>query len=204
MNIRRLPLLSFVLSIMLLSLCACSNTQHVKVTLPEKKSNPQLALQRNTLAFEKLQEDQSQEAVALLKQAIAADPQCVRCLNNLGKVYFTLEQYSDALNQLRKAIEVDTLNSPQPHNNLAMVYERADKHALAIEHYTKAHELSPDNIIYTANLARALHRRGDRDDKLIALLQEISLKDTRPDWQLWAKTEIALIISKNSVTNPQQ
>ena len=196
MRDKRTQTLPLVLLILLLQLAGCSNSQHVKVTLPAKEANPQLAAQLNAEALLKLEEDKPSEAIMLLRKAIAADPNSVRCHNNLGKIYFQLEQYSDALNMFNKAIELDTLNSPQPHNNLAMVYERADKHALAIEHYTKAHQLSPDNIIYTANLARALHRRGDRDEKLMALLDEISLNDARADWQLWAKTEKALILSK--------
>ncbi|MFG0250496.1 MAG: tetratricopeptide repeat protein [Phycisphaeraceae bacterium JB051] len=196
----RTQTLPVLLLILLLQVAGCSNSQHVKVTLPAKQADPQRAAQLNEDALLKLEEDKPREAIALLKKAIAADPQSVRSHNNLGKIYYQLEQYSDALNMFNKALERDTLNSPQPHNNLAMIYERADKHALAIEHYTRAHELAPDNIVYTANLARALHRRGDRDEKLMALLDEISLNDARPNWQLWAKTEKALILSQDAIS----
>tara|TARA_Y100001933_G_scaffold263472_1_gene324978 strand:- start:43977 stop:44579 length:603 start_codon:yes stop_codon:yes gene_type:complete len=184
-----------LLLILFVSLSACSNSQHVKVTLPAKSTDIQLVNRLNDQALLKLKNEQPQQASEYLKQAIAANPQSSRSHNNLGKVYYQLKQYSDALNMFRKAIELDTNNSPQPHNNIAMVYERADKHALAIEHYTLAHDIEPDNIIYTANLARAMHHRGDRDAKLIAMLEEITLKDARPDWQHWASTQKAMLLA---------
>lgn len=191
-------LLTLCLSVICTS--ACSNTQHIKVTLPAGKTDPQLAMRLNEQALALLQQDKPDDAINLLKDAITADPQAVRSYNNLGKVYYQEEQFSDALSMFRKAVELSVANpSPQPHNNLAMVYERGGKYALAIEHYTKAHELAPQAIEYTANLTRALHHRGDRDENFIKLLDEITLNDSRPDWHQWARTQKAIILSKEAI-----
>jgi Tfp pilus assembly protein PilF len=189
-----------IMCLFILCSTACSNTQHVKVTLPAGKTDPQLAMRLNEQALVLLQQDKPDDAIALLKDAITADPQAARSYNNLGKVYYQEEQFSDALSMFRKAVELTVNNpTPQPHNNLAMVYERAGKYALAIEHYTKAHEFAPEAIEYTANLARALHHRGDRDENFINLLDEITLKDSRPEWQQWARTQKAIILSKEAI-----
>lgn len=173
----------------------CSNAQHVKVTLPAQKPDPQLAIQLNNQAMTKMTEEQPLEAIALLQRAISADPQAARYYNNLGKVYFQEDQFADAMSMFTKAIELDQGKNPQPLNNAGMVYERARKFDLALEHYNKAHQLEPDNITYTANIARVLHRNGDRSDKLVKLLDQIILRDTRPDWQQWAMTQKANILS---------
>jgi len=149
----------------LLCATACSNTQHVKVTLPAAKINPQLASQLNAQASVLLQEDQPQKALALLKQAISANPQSARTYNNFGKIYYQQSQFNDALRMFRKSVALnaqvdnDTAN-PEPHNNLAMAYEQVGKHALAIKQYTQAHTLAPLDIQYTSTLAASLHDAG--------------------------------------------
>lgn len=178
----------------------CSNTQHVKVTLPAAKSNPQLAGQLNDQAMIKVQEDQPLEAIALLRSAISADANSARSHNNLGKVYFQEEQFADALIQFNKAIKLDQGKNPQPLNNAGMIYERAGKLELAIELYTQAHKLEPENILYTANIARAMHRNGDRSEKLIELLDQIILQDSRDDWRQWALNQKSKIVSRQPVT----
>lgn len=194
--------IAFLLTVLcLLSSNACSHSQHVKVTLSAGKTDPQLATRLNKQALLLLEQDKPHDAILLLKDAVAANPQDARSYNNLGKVYFQEERYSEALNMFRQALKrSENEPCPEPHNNLAMAYERAGKYEMAIEHYTQAHTLAPQNIIYTGNLTRALHHRGDRDQKFMNLLDEITLKDPRADWQQWARAQKAIILSKEAIT----
>ena len=65
MRDKRTQTLPLVLLILLLQLAGCSNSQHVKVTLPAKEANPQLAAQLNAEALLKLEEDKPSEAISL-------------------------------------------------------------------------------------------------------------------------------------------
>lgn len=187
-----------LICLVLLNTLACSHSQHVKVTLPPKPSNPKLAIALNEQALIMLKHNQIENAISLLKRATAADPQSTRSFNNLGKVYYQEQFYSKAMAMFRQAVAINSSELSEPHNNLAMSYERVNIHELAIKHYTLAHEISPDNIQYTANLARALHRRGDRDEQLIKLLDTITTKDPRTNWQQWAQFQKTIILANKT------
>ncbi len=128
-------------------------------------------------------------AAELLMEAIAHDPGWADAYNNLGAVEFERERLGAAADHFERAMQLQS-DRPEPRNNLAMVYEAAARYDLAARYYAQAHELAPQDDEYRGNLARARVRRGDRDADVIALLREIELRDNRPEWRRWARTQL--------------
>jgi hypothetical protein len=46
------------------------------------------------------------------------------------------------------------------------------------------------NAQFLGNDARARYRRGDWDEHLRGMLQDLVMRDTRPDWTEWAKEQL--------------
>ncbi|MES1171564.1 MAG: hypothetical protein ABUL56_04300, partial [Actinomycetota bacterium] len=82
-------------------------------------------------------------------------------------------------------------NTPEPRNNLGLVFESAGKLDDAVASYDEAMRLEPDNVQFIGNLTRARVRRGDRDDSVRELLGKLVMRETRPDWADWARGQLA-------------
>ena len=120
---------------------------------------------------------------------------CGPAHNNLGKVYFRQGKMYLAAWEFQYAMKLMP-NQPEPPNNLGLVFEAAGKLDDAAESYGKAVAREPDNIDALGNLARA-PRRGDKDAEVRDLLNELVLKDTRPEWVAWARDRLATLREKN-------
>jgi tetratricopeptide (TPR) repeat protein len=77
------------------------------------------------------------EAVTLLKQAVAAEPQNGAYLDSLGWAYFRMGQYTLAEENLRKAVE-KTDNDPTVIDHLADLYEKTGRLKEAEAAWTRA------------------------------------------------------------------
>lgn len=143
----------------------------------------------NVQGLEHLQNQELDEAAADFRRALVADVTFGPAHNNLGKVYFAQKDWYQAAWEFDYARELMP-RQPEPLNNLGLVHEQAGELDRAIENYQQAVALGPDRIEFPANLARAKVRRGDTDDELISLLQQILDKDTRPEWLVWAKPHL--------------
>jgi Flp pilus assembly protein TadD len=82
---------------------------------------------------------------------------------------------------------------PEPKNNMGLVYESVGRIDEAQAQYDAALVLSPDNAELIGNLARARIRKGLLDDRTRELLENLVLKDTRPDWVAWARERLVLL-----------
>jgi Flp pilus assembly protein TadD len=151
--------------------------------------NAAIAHANTEKGFKFLQQGKYAEAEAVLKQAIDADAMYGPSRNDLGVVYYRTNRLYDAAWQFQNAIKLMP-GQPAPLNNLGLVLEQAGKLNEAMKQYAAARDLSPDDPEYLGNLARARIRIGLRDDQTRKLLEEILLKDSRPDWVDWARTNL--------------
>ncbi|QOV90971.1 tetratricopeptide repeat protein [Humisphaera borealis] len=129
------------------------------------------------------------EAEPLLRSALASDPGFGQARNNLGLVYYHTGNLYQAAWEFEEAARLMP-RRPEPHNNLGLVYERANQLIKAVDAYTEAYKLDPAGVEYLANLARARVRRGDTDVETRRLLQELIMKDARPQWNEWARSTL--------------
>ena len=74
------------------------------------------------------------------------------------------------------------LNRVEPRNNLGLVFEAVGKLGDAAKWYEEALVLEPDTPEIVGNLARIYVRENRCDDRTRELLNDIVLKDTRPQW----------------------
>lgn len=150
------------------------------------------ARKHNALGLKALEEDDLEKAEQSFKQALEADVMFGPAHNNLGKVYFTRKLYYKAAWEYQYAIKLMP-HHPEPKYNLGLVYESVGKIDEAVDLYSEARELEPDNPILIGNIARARVKRGDKGIEIRDLLAELLLKDTRPDWLIWARDKLALM-----------
>jgi Flp pilus assembly protein TadD len=201
-------------SLLLLALATagCAKPAHPEATgnyqtvTADPRRNTELASQLNAKGLEELAERDYAKAEKLFREALQADMFFGPAHNNLGIAYYEQQKYYLAAWEFDYARKLMP-NKPDPKHNLGMVMEAVGKLDEAAAHYEDALTLAPDDPDTIANLARTLARRdinhstgrtgdarraGDRD-RLRELLNEIILKDTRPEWITWAKDHLAIL-----------
>jgi Flp pilus assembly protein TadD len=163
----------------------------------------ELARRENALAFDLIQQGKYDKAQEHLVLALAADPLFGPAHNNRGLVYYHTGRLYLAAWEFENAVKLMPYQS-EPRNNLGLVFESAGKLSDATEAYAKAREMEPDNPQYIGNLARARIRRGDRDTQTRQLLEELALKDDRPEWVEWARLKLLKLRAADASTTTQK
>jgi Flp pilus assembly protein TadD len=125
-----------------------------------------------------------------LKAALEADLFFGPAHNNLGTVYYRQEQYYRAAWEYQYAAKLMP-HQAEPRNNLGMVYEAVGRLDEAAGSYAEALELEPEAVEITANLARVYVRQNRKDAETRKLLEDVVLKDDRPQWVSWARERLA-------------
>ena len=181
-------------------LCACNATDGNKAasgqgyrTIPaEIGRNTDEATRLTAQAADALHEGDQARAEQLLLDALTADVTHGPAHNNLGQLYYQQKRYYEAAWEFQYAIRLMP-HQPIPRNNLGLVFEATGQLDEAAEHYGLAVAEEPDNPVLLGNLARARIRRGDTGPEVRDLLQQIVMKDTRPEWRAWAERQLHLI-----------
>ena len=159
-------------------------------TLPDGRSkHTERAQQLHTKALQLLCERNLDDAECVLREALAADVNFGPAHNTLGKLYFDKRDYFMAAWEFDHALETMPSRA-EPHNNLGLVYETADRLDQAIEYYETAWSMDENHPEYLGNLVRARTRRGDPAFELQFLLQRLVEIDTRPAWVDWARGQL--------------
>ena len=110
------------------------------------------------------------EAIPLLKQALADDPDDAAVHNSYGSALAETGQVKEALVQYRKAVELSP-DYPDAHNNLASALVQIGQGTAAIPEFEKALALKPDLVEAHAGLGGVLAQAG-RLDQAIPHLKE--------------------------------
>ena len=124
-----------------------------------------------------------------LKAACQADLFYGPAHNNLGVAYYRQKKHYLAAWEFQYAARLMP-GKPEPKNNLGMVMEAVGRLEDADDRYAEALAMEPDNAQFIGNLARCRIRRGQRTPETRQLLQDLILKDTRPEWIDWARMEL--------------
>lgn len=184
-----------LLLLMLTALTGCQSSErepriaYNTVDLADQQ-NTERARAFNERALAAIEEGELEKAEQLLRQALTADVMFGPAHNNLGKVYFAQSQLYLAAWEFQYAAKAMP-HQPEPRNNLGLVLERARRLDEAVTQYQAALEMAPDHPEILGNLLRARLRRGEHGDDLREQLKELILKDDRPQWVQWAKSQHA-------------
>jgi Flp pilus assembly protein TadD len=161
-----------------------------EATANDHRRNAELAKQKNAEGIEQLRCARYADAERTLKESLEADVTFGPAHNNLGKVYYHEGQFYDAAWEFQYAAKLMP-DLPEPRNNLGLVLEAVGKLDDAVSSYDEALKIRPDNAQFLGNDARARFRRGDHDDRLRVMLQDLVMRDTRQEWAEWAKEQLA-------------
>ncbi len=87
------------------------------------------------------------EAEEEFKQAIYLNPKFIEALHYLGQLYFSQEDYDDAIEQWNKILEIEP-NFPIKYivlNNLGIVYQKKQMPDKALEYFLQALQIAPED-----------------------------------------------------------
>lgn len=87
-------------------------------------------------------EEKSDEAVNVLRQGLAIDPESAALYNALGLVYSVMGNHAEAIATHERYVALAP-NEPNAHDSLGMSYQWAGRYAEAIAEYNRAIELNP-------------------------------------------------------------
>jgi len=158
----------------------------------DPRRDTEAARERNGEAVGLLKREEFAKAEKVLKAALAADVFFGPAHNNLGTEYYRQKKFYLAAWEFQYAAKLMP-HSPEPRNNLGLVFEAVGRLDEAAKWYDEAIAIEPDNPELIGNLARTLLRSGHKDDRTRQVLSDLVMKDTRPDWVAWAREQLALI-----------
>jgi Flp pilus assembly protein TadD len=183
----------FLLSGLFLSGMACRMDEPSPAPYRTVSADPfrdtELAKRENQAGLAHLAGGELDSAVQAFERALTADNGFGPAHNNLGKAYFLKGDLYKAAWEFEYARKL-LPRSPQPCNNLGIVFEQNREWDKAVEHYRQAVALDPENLEFQGNLTRALVLRGDRTDEVRTRLKKIIAQDKRNDWIIWANKQL--------------
>lgn len=182
----------YILSLMMFVLAGCHGQSDMRQTVrydtlaPGQDDGNLIAARRHHERGLKLYEaGKLDEAVVALKDALTADVTFGPAHNSLGIAYFDQNRYYLAAWEFQYAAKLMP-RTPEPKNNLGLVFETVGDLDQATEHYAQAHSIAPDDVQILGNYLRSKIRLGKRDDETRRLLKDFLLRETRPEWLAWA------------------
>jgi Flp pilus assembly protein TadD len=175
----------------------CTPRPQTTIVHADMASDTAAARAQTDHAYALIQAGKNAEAEPLLKRAIAADPTYGPARNDMGLIRYQQDRLYDAAWEFENAIKLMP-QSPEPRNNLGLVLEKAQKLEEAEKSFARAHDLAAQNSEYAGNLARIRLRRDERDGHTRALLEQVILSDTRPEWVQWARLKLIQISGATS------
>lgn len=124
--------------------------------LGEEPNNPSVL---NLLGLLKIQSREFGQAVSFIKKAVELNP-CDYFCESLGRAYFELGDFENAVESYRKALGFNQ-NNFDAWFNLGLTYKSQLKYDRAIEAYNRALEIKPNNPDVFFNLANIYEYKND-------------------------------------------
>jgi Flp pilus assembly protein TadD len=128
------------------------------------------------------------EARKHLTEAVNQDERNAPAWMVLGAVEFKRENLFEAAHAFHRSARLEP-GRYEPPFNLGMIYESAGRHENAIEAYTQALKLAPDQLEVMENLARCYIKTNQHLDKAKDLIDRALLIEQRPDWRQWLERQ---------------
>ena len=170
------------------SLCACASSARRSGTGGQAGRDPKLAHELTLQALEVIDDD-APAAEELLHAALAADAYDGPAHNNLGVLYLRQARLYEAATEFEQARKLMPGN-PDPRLNQGLTLERAGLYERAFDAYEAALEVSPAHIRAIQAIARLTLRTGQKSDRLLGLLEDITLRGETNAWRIWAQDQM--------------
>ena len=115
------------------------------------------------------------EAIRFYKKAIDLKKDSNTAYNDMGNVYYSLEEYDEAMECYDKSIELKS-DYYGAHNNKGLAYDGLGQHEKAIKCYKKAIELNPKDYIAYNNKGFAYYELKEYDESMKWYKKAIEIK----------------------------
>jgi len=139
------------------------------------------------------------EAEALCRECIAADPRCSAAWSLLSRIHNTRWLFGwaegpekamrEAENAARRALALDVADA-RAHAELGLVQLFQRKHQLALQAFERALSINPNDADILADHADLLHYMGRQEEALTLIRRAMMLNPYYPDWYLWNLADI--------------
>ncbi len=160
----------------------------IETTRRERKTvaeNPTTSLSALELYGKALKTDDAQEEIALLRQAIEADPEYKEAYNDLAVVYMDQENYATAIDLLKKALDVDE-SYFLAHFNLGVCYYQLGRFDESARSHKRATECNENYTFAYLALAEVYLAQYDYRRAIEVARQAVELDPSEPrGYNLW-------------------
>jgi tetratricopeptide (TPR) repeat protein len=133
-----------------------------------------------------------EEAEKWLKRAIELRENYFDARLQLGRLYFTLRKYNEAIEQLRRAVELGNANRFEGHHGAGSIKLKRGDTTGALKHLFRAAQLNSRSADIQVLLGRALGRAGNNSGAIDHFKQAIALEPNRVD----AHYQLAMALRK--------
>ena len=137
----------------------------------------------------------SQKILDLYRETIDRAPGFVELYINLGRIYYELQRYEDAICEYKMAIWLDSLNI-KAHYYLCQLYEEVKDYDNAIKICEKLIELQPQAAEFHCRLAQYLYLQGNIDDAIEHYQTAITL-NPNSNWTSVVSQTLGFIFQEN-------
>jgi tetratricopeptide (TPR) repeat protein len=134
-------------------------------------------------------DDAPSTAEELLHSALEADAYHGPAHNDLGVLYLRQSRLYEAATEFELARKLLPGN-PDPRLNLGLTLERAGLYERAFDAYNAALEVSPSHIRTIQAIARLTLRTGQKSERLLKLLEDVTLRGETDGWRNWAQDQM--------------
>ena len=129
------------------------------------------------------------KAAELMHAALEADPYYGPAHNDMGVLYLRQSRLYEAATEFEWARKLMPGN-PDPRLNLGLTLETGYLIDRAFDAYNAALEVSPAHIRAIQAIARLTLRTSRKDDRLMGMLEDISLRGETIQWRDWAQEQM--------------
>jgi Flp pilus assembly protein TadD len=173
---RRWPVRVWILGLAVFLLCGCSPpsqsaSRYGPPAAQPEHDPPPSAKTLYSMAEILAAQDKDRDCEFVLRRCLQDHPRFTPAYNRLAELEMRQGRIHEAVDTLSAALQIRP-RDPVLHNNLGMCLLLRKEYARALEHFTTAAGLVPENEKYRANMATALGLLG-RQEESLALLQQI-------------------------------
>jgi len=162
--------------------------------LPDPKDKTNVVKLYKT-AHRLMRKEQFDEAITMLKNAVAEAPGALAFQGTLGMCLVWAKRYEEALDPLRKALELDPTYQPA-WVTLGDALVGLDHPDEALQHFMHAAENDPNDSTAEMKLARVLNGLSRKDEAIAHYRRAIEIFPEFPE----AHTELGVILSEKGDT----
>ncbi|MDZ7583699.1 MAG: tetratricopeptide repeat-containing serine protease family protein [Thiobacillus sp.] len=137
------------------------------------KAEPENAAAWFSIGYAHRELNQSEQAVAVYRQALRIDPEYAMAWYNLGNTYNNLKRYDDAIAAYRQALRIDP--ERQSWYNMGVTYYTLKRYDDAIAAYRQALRIDPEHASVWYNLGVTYADLKRYDDAIAAYRQALRI-----------------------------